>query len=478
MHVSNHKPEVSSFDKISLFLKKKVFNIFNIHSEYANISSTNLTDKMNASIPIINIEDVKILKNSNDSCGSIEIIDKVLTENSLTADNSLNNNTNNTNNTNNNYYTHIDSIINDECENNCYTMINENDSYDDMTISTVIDNIIDNIITQHFIDKNHHNDTKTTLFSIDYYKEQLLYESCKNIMNYSTYKDMCRYITGIINLDFIVMDKLRNIKSYDCNYHKNNMYLGVFKTDNFIIKIDNIIDSFTSDLCVMNFLGKGVNHEHNIVLPYYVKLCSNGNSKTNMNFSIQPRIRNTLTLHDWISIYDNRKLDTSVYIKMCISISKSILYLHSNHIVHGDIKPMNILIENITNNTYIIDFGLSGLHKLSDGTGGTKPFCSPDTTNVFNDNEEKYVWTKNDKYYDLWSIAFMFASIIIFRKCYSRYVNYPRDFFDTDKYINSYYLHHISPQYRTAFMCVLCKDKYKSVNLENFIRLLETSIQN
>ena len=46
--------------------------------------------------------------------------------------------------------------------------------------------------------------------------------------------------------------------------------------------------------------------------------------------------------------------------KLCIQICKSIEFIHSKHIVHGDIKPDNILIETTTNTPYIIDFGLSG----------------------------------------------------------------------------------------------------------------------
>ena len=499
LFMSSSTSNVSSFKKISYFFKNKLSKMFDINSKYntPTLSTTLNNDSDNVdgnasgndngnnnnislSIPVINIEDVndsKKLKHSSDSSGSIEIIDPISPENTSVNINRSHNN---------NYYTDIDSIINSDNENKSYDMYNISNmyTYDNMIISTLLDSIIDDIISQNYENYNHdhtttnkNTDKKIMISFNDYYAEQLHYKSCENIMSQNIYLDMCRNINGIINLDFTILDKLRHIKSYKCSYHANNMYLGVFKTDNFIIKIDNVIDSFTSELCVMNFLGKGIVSQHNIVLPYYVKLYNNDKNKINMNFSIQPRIKDSLTLHDWISIYSNRKLDTSVYIKMCISISKSILFLHSNHIVHGDVKPNNILIQNMTNKAYIIDFGLSGLHKLSDGTGGTKPYCSPDTTNVFNDNEEKYVWTKNNKYYDLWSIALIFATILIFRKCYNRYIDYPKDFFDSDKYINTHYLHYISRKYRNAFTTVLCKDQYKLVNLENFIHLLESCMQ-
>ena len=459
--------KISPLKKLSLFFKNTLPNIFNNTSKY----NTNLNTPQNNNMiqPTISIKckDTKNSNDSSDSCdssGSTEIIDCVSPKDK-TPTNDLSQH--------NNYYTDIDDIINDkhECNFNNSPSVKVTDN---MIILTVIDNMIDNVVTK-FYEK--YENKKMTLSFSEYYNTQSNYNSCSSIMPSYIYRDMCRYINGIIDLDFNILDKLRCIKSYKGGVNINNMYLGVFKTEHFIIKIDNMLDSITSDLCVMNLLGKGIIQEHNIVLPYYVKLYIN-NHKKNMNFSIQPRIHNSLTLNDWMSIYNNKKIDVSMYIKICISVSKSILYLHSNHLVHGDVKPSNILIENVTNKAYIIDFGLSGLHKLSDGTGGTKPFCCPDTSNVFNDNEDKYVWTKNDKYYDLWSIAFIFASIIIFRKCYNRYADYPIDFFDADKYISSYYLHHISPQYRDAFIYVLCKDQDRMINLDIFIRLLEASIAN
>ena len=459
--------KISPLKKLSLFFKNTLPNIFNNTSKY----NTNLNTPQNNNMiqPTISIK-CKDAQNSNDSddsndsSWSTEIIDCVSPKDK-TPTNDLSQH--------NNYYTDIDDIINDkhECNFNNSPSVKVTDN---MIILTVIDNMIDNVVTK-FYEK--YENKKMTLSFSEYYNTQSNYNSCSSIMPSYIYRDMCRYINGIIDLDFNILDKLRCIKSYKGGVNINNMYLGVFKTEHFIIKIDNMLDSITSDLCVMNLLGKGIIQEHNIVLPYYVKLYIN-NHKKNMNFSIQPRIHNSLTLNDWMSIYNNKKIDVSMYIKICISVSKSILYLHSNHLVHGDVKPSNILIENVTNKAYIIDFGLSGLHKLSDGTGGTKPFCCPDTSNVFNDNEDKYVWTKNDKYYDLWSIAFIFASIIIFRKCYNRYADYPIDFFDADKYISSYYLHHISPQYRDAFIYVLCKDQDRMINLDIFIRLLEASIAN
>ena len=47
-------------------------------------------------------------------------------------------------------------------------------------------------------------------------------------------------------------------------------------------------------------------------------------------------------------IYSNQRLDIEFYIRMCIRICKSIHFINSKHLVHGDIKPDNIIVEYTT----------------------------------------------------------------------------------------------------------------------------------
>ena len=228
-------------------------------------------------------------------------------------------------------------------------------------------------------------------------------------------------------------------------------------------------------------IGKGVILPYNIVLSNFVHVFKKNKNKDKykkknkvMHFSIQPRIKNTVALHKWINLSDNRFYNITYYIKMCITISKSILFIHSHNLVHGDIKPDNILIELSSNTPYIIDFGLSGIHALSQGTGGTRPFCCPETNNISNSKDVEYKWTKNNKQYDLWSIAFIFSTIIIFKNSYNYYSDYPPGYFMDNKYVNPLFLNRIPLPFRDAFILVLSTKS--DINLSNFINLLEDAL--
>ena len=265
---------------------------------------------------------------------------------------------------------------------------------------------------------------------------------------------------------YVSMSEMLTYETY-----KDNQFCGVFKTDNYIIRVDNNADQFKCELNIMFALGKGLIKNHNIVLPIYVKIDTRTRRKSSLHFSIQPRIKNCETLQDWLSRFENKCKQTEYFISMCIKCCKMVQNLHKHHLVHGDIKPDNILIDLSNDEMYLIDFGLSGLHKLSEGTGGTKPYCSPLSLNA--NLNEKYIWTKNSKYNDVWSIALIFLCIIIFKRVFSYYCHFPTYFFNDDFYVSSYYLNKIPSHYRTPFELVLTKN---NISIETFIYLLENSL--
>jgi serine/threonine protein kinase len=146
-------------------------------------------------------------------------------------------------------------------------------------------------------------------------------------------------------------------------------------------------------------------------------------------------------------------------------MAEALTYLHALDVVHGDIKPGNTLIQTVPDSDtkslslYLIDFGMSGSPGESEGTGGTKPFCAPETGNGFNlsVDMETYTWTRTQKHYDVWSFALMFFTLIALRKSTAYPKDYPSDFFDVGGYINPAYFDRIQDEpTRDLFRRALC----------------------
>ena len=147
-------------------------------------------------------------------------------------------------------------------------------------------------------------------------------------------------------------------------------------------------------------------------------------------------------------------------------------------------EPTQLVInEVVSNRKNILCFGEATGTISVEGTGGTKPFCHPSTLNIdSNTSNSDYCWVKNDKKNDIWSVSFIFACILIFRKCYTNYNNFPSDFFDENKYVNINYLNYIPKQYRTAFILSLskndnsCNNDDTTLDIQSFILLLERGL--
>ena len=256
--------------------------------------------------------------------------------------------------------------------------------------------------------------------------------------------------------------------------------IGVFHVNNFIVRVEHAFDNsqIRSEYAVVHQLIKhakydgtnGIDSEHHVVLPVCVQL--NNLSKIpdsertlfhHISYSIQPFVSKSQTLDLWF-----RKTHPSneSLAKLCGQLAKALAYLHTYDIVHGDIKPANTLVC-ISPETaaepviYLIDYGMSGLHNDSEGTGGTKPFCAPETGNGCTQTmmqTETYTWIKNRKENDIWSLGIMFFTMMVLRKCIFYQKDYPTDFFNPDTgYISSYYFNKINDEpMRNLFRRMLC----------------------
>lgn len=279
-----------------------------------------------------------------------------------------------------------------------------------------------------------------------------------------------------ISIDIIIemiknnehIHKFKCVKSYKLNT------FGIFHYKQFIIRIDSTEhNDCQNEQSMMTLLS--ANKPKNIILPYIV---THINEQTII--SIQPFIENSQTLDKWVennyNICRNHKLIIPIFIKIC----KLLEYLHSHDIVHGDIKPTNILIQSPLNEPYLIDFGMTGIANKSPGTGGTNVFCHPATGNTKAHDDEEYTWCANKIEHDIWSIGFIFLTIILYKKCLQTIESIPPPLLTIDGYVDfSYiksngaitnmklieifeYILHVSPQWR---------------NITDIIEQLETHIR-
>jgi serine/threonine protein kinase len=206
-----------------------------------------------------------------------------------------------------------------------------------------------------------------------------------------------------------------------------------------------------------------------------------------ISYSIQPVVKHSQTLDTWFKTAPVPPTNAQI-MRLCVQMAESLTYLHARGIVHGDIKPGNTLIQTSGSSEssgssasdssdydssdseeceseslllYLIDFGMSGGPGKSDGTGGTKPFCAPETGNGFNPNidMDTYSWTKTQKHHDVWSFALMFFTLFVLRKSTAFPKDYPYDFFDvqTNGHINAEYFEKMQDEaMRDLFRRALC----------------------
>ena len=227
----------------------------------------------------------------------------------------------------------------------------------------------------------------------------------------------------------------------------------------------------------------GIDSLHHMVTPTFVQLYNLSEIPVNqrtlfhhISYSIQPIVFHSQTLDRWFKSAIVPPT-TEQIMHLCIQMAEALAHLHALGIVHGDVKPGNTLIQTIYSYTdsssdsasssdsdsdselpplqpqsqshllYLIDFGMSGSPGYGDGTGGTKPFCAPETGNGFNPSIDidTYTWTKNQKHHDVWSFALIFFTMIALRTSTSYPKDYPSDFFDVGKsgHINPAYFNNI-----------------------------------
>lgn len=79
--------------------------------------------------------------------------------------------------------------------------------------------------------------------------------------------------------------------------------------------------------------------------------------------------------------------------------------IHGEDIVHGDLKPANLLISGREYNIKLTDFGISQKHSqgcdLVQSDAGTLPYCSPEVLKGEATNQKADVWSLGCILYDM-----------------------------------------------------------------------------
>lgn len=293
------------------------------------------------------------------------------------------------------------------------------------------------------------------------YKESELYNStCWDSMKFML-KNMITNIHYKKNKEYMKNVVIYKHYNKHCNdENETECKYGVFKHKymNVMFRIDNIEDQISGESIVSSHLLKKYNNSYKdiislgIVIPVY---CHMKMSNPQLFYSVQPFITNGITLDMWIDSIKYKSNFVEIVYDAFMQLAGILKELHDVECVHGDLKPSNILIvqqQNATNvYVFLIDFGLSGIHqKSTNASGGTLPFCAPETENTIantNDGNDvikrpqefDYNWVTHNKSHDIWSLGFIFMTIFVFKDVKLFYHDYPNDFFLSTGYISPRY---------------------------------------
>ncbi|RUS22319.1 kinase-like domain-containing protein [Endogone sp. FLAS-F59071] len=95
-------------------------------------------------------------------------------------------------------------------------------------------------------------------------------------------------------------------------------------------------------------------------------------------------------------------------LRLCCNVCEGLLALHSENIVHGDIKAGNVLVfdkDDGTSTAKISDFGFSSTLSSLSNVGGTPAFAAPECTSLGLKTHPELLEWKRDKHQDVYSFG-------------------------------------------------------------------------
>ena len=98
----------------------------------------------------------------------------------------------------------------------------------------------------------------------------------------------------------------------------------------------------------------------------------------------------------YLNRLDSMMIPESKLWKFFLQLLSSMSYIHNKSIIHGDLKPQNILLHGRDYDAKLTDFGISqsmaGLNQQCFEAAGSLAYCSPELLNGEPYNQKTDVW--------------------------------------------------------------------------------------
>ena len=215
----------------------------------------------------------------------------------------------------------------------------------------------------------------------------------------SEMKNIINNLIEINKINKILMSELVILKNIG-EGAQSKVYEGYYNRKHCAIKMLQNVDykSFMSELVIMSHLN------HPSIPKFY------GIVNDDKNISIITEYIKGETL-DNIKLLD---LNYDTKLKIIKDIGNVLEYMHVNHMIHRDLKPGNILIDN-NNKTYLIDYGIAKIcankKNVMTSTKGTLNYLAPESFEVKNLTENEEVISIVTPKVDVWAFGCLISYI-------------------------------------------------------------------
>ena len=212
-------------------------------------------------------------------------------------------------------------------------------------------------------------------------------------------KSVINDLIEINHINKISMDELVILKLIG-EGAQSKVYEGYYNRKHCAIKMIQKVDykSLMSELVIISHL----NH------PSIPKFYGIVNDDKYLSLVIEFIKGDTL---DNIKFFD---LNNNLKMKIIKNIGNVLEYMHVNHMIHRDLKPGNIIIDN-NYNTYLIDYGIAKIcankKNVMTSTKGTLNYLAPESFEVKNLTENEEVISIVSPKVDVWAFGCLISYI-------------------------------------------------------------------